>query len=177
MAQLYGKALANQIPDSTTGNQARLAFGAMTKALSGAYGTLDGYDSTGLAEGLGLDAGSITTARQYLDSSNVRLGEYFPQYPATDALLPSDLLTKFRMCVSTTSVAVQYIDENFSTSFLAELADEVIAACATVTGKVANAVSKVAGSFIGGTWWIWVLAGVGLVLVSKYKKASGGASL
>jgi hypothetical protein len=176
MSQLYGKALANQIPDSTTGNQARLAFGAMTAALAGAYAKLGEYDSTGLAEGLGLDAGSITTAHSYLDTTNIRLSEYYPKFAATDDLLPADLLTQLRMCVSTSSVAVQYIDENFGTSFLAELVDNVIAACATVTGKVANAISKVAGSFIGGTWWIWLLVAAGFVLVGKYKKATGGGA-
>lgn len=176
MAQLYGKALANQIPDSTTGNQARLAFGAMTTALNGAYAKLAEYDVTGIGEGLGIDAGSLSQARQYLDTTNVRLGEYFPKFQANDEPLSSELLAQFKMCVSTTSVAVKYVDDNFSTSFLSELADAVIDACATVVGRVANTVSKVAGSFIGGTWWIWLCGVVALVLVTKYKKTTKGAT-
>lgn len=176
MSQLYGKALANQIPDSTTGHQAREAFGAMTSTLHAAYTKLQEYDPTGLGQWTGIDAGSGQAARNYLDSANAALAKYYDQMPASDAPLSSELLTKFRAAVSISSTAAQYIDENFSTSFLGELADAVIEACATVVGRVANGVSKVAGSFIGGTWWIWLCGGVGLVLLTKYKKATKGAT-
>lgn len=170
MSQLYGKALANQIPDGTNGHQARVAIGAMTATLAAAYDKLAEYDGTGFASATGIDAGSVAAARQYLDGANEALAKYFPQMPASDDKLSAELLTKLRVCVSVASTAAQYIDENFSTSFLGELADAVIAACATVAGEVANAVSKVAGSFIGGTWWIWALLAVGLVLVTRYKR-------
>jgi len=175
MAQLYGKALANQIPDSTTGNQARIAFGAMTATLHAAYEKLAEYDPSGIGQWTGIDAGSGQAARNYLDSANDALAKYYAQMPENDQPLSSELLTKFKAAVSISSTACQYIDENFSTSFLAELADAVIEACATVVGRVANTVSKVAGSFIGGTWWIWLAGLVGFVLLTKYKKATRGA--
>lgn len=174
MAQLYGKALANQIPDGTNGNQARMAIGAMTNVLAEAYAKLAEYDGTGFASWSGLDAGSVQAARQYLDGANDALQKYFPQMPVSDDKLSAELVTKLRVAVSVSSTAAQYIDENFSTSFLAEMADAVIEACANVAGKVANAVSKVAGSFVGGTWWIWALLAVGLVFATKYKRATAG---
>jgi len=176
MSQLYGKSLANQIPDSTTGNQARLAFGGMTSALHSAYLKLGEYDPTGLGDWTGIDAGSGQAAKQYLDDANGILSTYYAQMPVDDAPLSSQLLTKLKVAASTSSVAVKYIDDNFSTSFLAELADSVIEACATVVGKVANTVSKVAGSFLGGTWWIWVLVAVGVVLVKGTRKTSTGGA-
>jgi hypothetical protein len=159
---LYGKALANQIPSSVTGNQARLGFGAMTSALQGAYQTLASYDLGGIGEWSGLDAGSVAAARQYLDSTNEMLQGYFADMPISDAPLSEHQLQEFKTSASTSSVAVKTIDDLFSTSWLGDLCDALIAAIGTVTSAVANAVSKVAGSFIGGTWWIWILVGLGM---------------
>lgn len=176
MSQLYGKALANQIPDSTTGNQARVAFGAMSATLHAAYEKLAEYDPSGIGQWTGIDAGSGQAARNYLDSANDAMGKYYQQMPQSDDPLSSELLTKFKAAVSISSTACQYIDENFSTAFLGELTDAVIDACATVVGRVANGVSKVAGSFVGGTWWIWLLGIAGFVLLTKYKKATRGTA-
>jgi len=170
---LIGKALANQVPASTTGNQARLMFGAMTSALSGAYSTLADYDSTGIAQWTGLDAGSVDSARGYLDSCNGILQKYFADMPISDAQLDSHQLQELKTAVSTSSVAVSTIDELFKTSWLQELCDAIVQAAGTVTAAIANTVSKVGGSFVGGTWWIWLLLGMGLILVTRYKNAGG----
>lgn len=174
MSQLYGKQLANQIPATTTGNQARLAFGAMTENLHGAYQTLADYtdaQATGSHEVATfravVDADAIAAARQYLDSTNDMLGRYFPDMPATDEALSAQQLAELKAAASICSVACMTIDDLFQTSWLASLVDAVIEATATVVGKVANAVSKVAGSFLGGTWWIW---GGALLLVLVFRK-------
>lgn len=172
MSALYGKALARQIPDTTTGNQARLAFGFMTEALHGAYVTLGTYDPSGLSVATGLDAGAIEQAQGYLDDTNAALQKYFPNMPESDAALTVDQLAQLCLSVSISSTACQTIDSLFSTGFLAELSGNVIEACATVSGRVALAVSTVAGSFIGGTWWVWVLAGAALYLVNRYKQGT-----
>lgn len=170
---LYGKALANQVPASTTGNQARIMFGAMTAALSSAYGTLANYDSTGIAQATGLDAGSVDAARSYLDSCNQILSQYFPSMPISDIQLDSHQLAQLKTAVSTSSVAVKTIDDLFGTPWLQELCDAIVEAAATVTATIANTVSKVGGSFVGGTWWIWLLLAVGLVLVTRLRNSGG----
>jgi len=169
MSQLYGKALANQVPGSVSGHQARTMFGAATAALAGAYETLGQYDS-GFAEWSGLDAGSIGAARSYLDSTNAMLAGYFSDMPESSEPLSEHQLQELRTAVSSSSVAVKTIDDLFSTSWLSELCDAVIAAAGTVTASIANGVSKVAGSFVGGTWWLWLLVAGGLVFWSRYKR-------
>jgi hypothetical protein len=155
--RLYGKALAKQIPDATTGHQARLMFGLMASALGGAYVTLGNWDSTGLAQATGLDAGAVAAARQYLDSTNGMLTEYYDMMPESDEQLTADQLTRLRVAASTSSVAVREIDLLFGSSWLAELVDALIEACGTVSAAIANTVAKAAGSFIGGFWWAIVI--------------------
>lgn len=162
--RLYGKALASQVPTSTTGHQARLMYGAMTAALGNAYATLAEYDTGGIAEWSGLDAGAVAAARGYLDSTNEMLGRYYANVPPSDAVLTAQELAELRASVSTSSVACKTIDDLFSTSWLAELADSVVAAAGTVSATVAGAVAKVAGSFLGGIWWMLALAAGGWLL-------------
>jgi hypothetical protein len=170
---LIGKQLAKQIPDTTTGNTARIMFGAMTSALSGAYDTLASYDLGGIAQATGLDAGSVQAAHDYLDSTNQMLQGYYVDMPATDDPLGAHQLDELKTAVSTSSVAVSTVDDLFGTSWLAELSDSIVAAANTVSAAVANTISKVAGSFIGGTWWIIALGLGGLYLWHKY----GGSKL
>jgi hypothetical protein len=152
--RLYGKALAKQIPDSVTGHQARTMFGAMTSNLESAYITLANWDSTGIAQSTGLDAGAVAEAKQYLDGTNEMLGKYYPQMPASSDPVPAEQLAQLRTAVSTCSVAIKTIDDLFGTSWLSELVDSLIEAIGTVTAAVANTVAKVAGSFLGGVWWL-----------------------
>ena len=180
MAQLYGKQLAKQIPSTTSGNQARLMFGAMTKSLNDAYAVLDDYASNGVVSTLlvpeyalakwAITSDSVSAARAYLDSTNNMLQGYYADMFEDDAQLTDQLLLELQTAVSTSSVAVKTIDDLFTSSFLAELCDAIIEACGTVTAAVANAVSKVAGSFIGGTWWIWLVVAAVLVFWSRYKR-------
>jgi hypothetical protein len=172
--RLYGKALANQIPDTTTGHQARLMFGAMTSALQGAYQTLASWDSTGVAQWTGLDAGAVAAARQYLDGTNDMLGKYFPDMPASDATLTTQQLAELRTAASGSSVAVKEIDELFGTSWLSELVDAIIEACATVSSAIANTVAKVGGSFLGGIWWVLLLVVAVLVFVPRVRRLALG---
>lgn len=174
---LYGKQLAKQVPDSTTGHQARTMYGSMTAVLAEAYATLAEYDSTGLAQATGLDAGSVETARNYLDDCNGFLQKHYPQMPATDAVLTDQQLAWLRADVSTSSTACQQIDQLFATSFLSELSDSICEAAGTVGAAVANTVSKAASfsgsflsSFLGGMWWL-VLGAIAVgVLVWRAKK-------
>ena len=170
MSQLYGKDLSKQVPASTTGNQARLMFGAMTSALAGAYSTLADYDTGGVAQWTGLDAGSVQTARDYLDSTNTMLQGYYADMPTADSAISAHQLQELQTSVSTSSVAVKTIDDLFGTGWLSELCDSIVAAAGTVSAAIANTVSKVAGSFIGGTWWLILLIVAGLVVWSRYKR-------
>ena len=165
--RLYGRQLANQVPTSTTGNQARLMFGLMTSALGNAYATLAEYDGTGFARWSGLDAGAVDAARGYLDGTNEMLARYYADMPTSDDVLSEHQLTELRASVSGASVACKEIDDLFSTSWLAELADALIEACGTVSAAIAGTVAKVAGSFLGGAWWL-IAAGVGGWLAWKY---------
>jgi hypothetical protein len=162
MGALVGKALAKQIPDNATGNQARLMFGLLTRSLASAYGTLAEYDSSGIAQATGLDAGSVRAAREYLDSTNSMLGDYFPDMPTSDQVLTAQQLAELRTAVSGASVAAQQIDQLFGTSWLEELADAIIEAAGTISAKVAAATAKVLGSTIGALWWLIVLGLAGL---------------
>jgi hypothetical protein len=181
--RLYGKALANQIPATTTGHQARTMFGAMTEALAHAYDTLGAYDAStpGAAAGalsgifpfLGaasaaLDPGEVAAAQSYLDSTNEMLAKYFPRMPASDDVLTDQQLAELRTSVSTSSAAVQIIDELFGTSWLSQLSDSIVEACGTVTAAIASTVAKVGGSMIGGMWWLLALGLGGLLLWHKY---------
>lgn len=166
---LMGKQLARQLSRETTGHQARTMFGAMTAALSGAYSTLASYDTAGIAEWSGLDAGSIEAARAYLDSTNTMLSGYFSQMPESSGRLTDHQFQMLTTSVSGSSVAVATIDDLFGTGWLEELCTQIVAAVGTVSSSIANGVSKVAGSFLGGTWWVWLLAGLTLVFWKRYR--------
>jgi hypothetical protein len=166
--RLYGKALANQIPATVTGHQARTMFGAMTSALQGAYVTLANWDSTGIAQATGLDAGAVAAARQYLDSTNEMLQGYYPQMPESNDPLTALQLQQLRTSASGSSVAAKEIDELFGTSWLSELVDAVIEACGTVSSAIASTVAKVTGSFLGGMWWLIALGLAGLLAWHKW---------
>jgi hypothetical protein len=169
--RLYGRQLADQVPETTTGHRARVMFGAMTEALAGAYGTLESYQSTGalgvMVPGISLlreavDGDAVAAARQYLDSTNGLLQTYFPLMPASDDVLPELQLQQLRTAVSTSSVAVREIDILFSTTWLDELADSIIEACGTVSAQIAGTVAKLGGTFVGGMWWLIALGLAGL---------------
>jgi len=157
---LYGKELANTIPATITGNQARSLFGNLTVSLHNAYNTLASYDSTGTARVTGLDAGSVKAARDYLDSTNDMLGKYYPQMPANNSPLPATQLAQLRTAVSTTSVAVKTIDDLFNTSWLSEIAISIVQAVPQVISKVSEGTSSVLWAFFKNTWWIFVGAAV-----------------
>lgn len=173
---LYGKQLAKQVPDTVSGNQARVMFGAMTRSLANAYSTLANYDSLGIAQFTGLDAGSVEAARHYLDTTNAMIGGYYGNMFEDDAALTDLLLQQLRASVSASSVAVKTIDDLFGTPWLSELCDAIVEAAKTVSATIANNVSKVAGSFIGGTWWLWLLVLGGVILATRYKRAGKGAA-
>jgi hypothetical protein len=159
---LSGKALANTIPATVTGYQARSMFGIMTQKLQGAYATLKAYDPTGLAKASRIDAGSIDAARQYLDSTNSMLGKYYAQMPNTGDKLTADQLKKLKVAVSTSSVAVKTVDDLFGTGFWRELGGEIVEAAKTVAKAVNNAVGFSFGMIAAAA------VGVGfLVLVVK----------
>lgn len=139
-AALVGKKLAATIPDTTSGYQARALFGKMTGLVSNAYTTLARYDSGGLAQKTGLDAGSIKAARDYLDNTNATLAKYYAFMPESSAPLTAKQLEQLRLSVSTSSVAVDYIDKNFGTSFLSELATSIKDAGTSIVKKAADTV-------------------------------------
>lgn len=170
---LYGKALAETVPATTTGHQARAIFGQLASTVHSAYETLASYDSTGVARATGLDAGSVAAAKQYLDSTNDMLAKYYPQMPASTAPLAAQQLAQLRTAVSTTSVAVKTIDDLFSTSWLSEVGTSIAQAAPQVVGKVGEGISSVLFAFLKETWWIF--AGAGVVLVGgayAYSKLS-----
>lgn len=156
-ADLYGKALANTLPSTTTGNQARTMFGRMTAALSKAYNTLQNYDPSGIAQATKLDAGSIQAAREYLDSTNAMLQKYYPSMPVSDQPLTSDQLAKLKTAVSTSSVAVKTVDDLFGTPWFRELAGEIAQATKTVIEKVNTSVGFSAGMIAAGAIGVGVL--------------------
>jgi hypothetical protein len=174
---LYGKQLAKQVPDSTTGHQARAMYGSMTASLGNAYAVLATYQASeanlgnavgavgtaataGTASGLlgwlglkgaqALDAGSVEAAQAYLDDCNGFLQEHYPQMPAIDDALTDQQMAWLRADVSTSSTACQQIDQMFGTSVLGELSDSICEAAGTVGAAVASTVSKAAG--FGGSF-------------------------
>jgi hypothetical protein len=137
---LVGKKLAATIPATTTGYQARALFGKMTGLVSNAYVTLSRYDASGLAQGTKLDAGSVKAARDYLNNTNATLKKYYAFMPESSAQLTAKQLEQLRLSVSTSSVAVDYIDKNFGTSFLSELATSIKDAGVAIVKKAADTV-------------------------------------
>ncbi len=160
---LSGKALANTIPATTTGYQARNMFGLMTQKLAGAYTTLRNYDPTGIAKATKIDAGSIDAAREYLDSTNTMLAKYYAQMPESNNALTSDQLNKLKVAVSTSSVAVKTVDDLFGTSFWKELGTEIAAAAKTVVGKINAGIGFSAGMIAAGA------VGVGFLILAIKK--------
>ena len=176
---LYGKALAKQVPAATTGNQARAMFGLMTASLANAYGTLSSYGPSTTTEVLApalalayqaIDADSVKAAQDYLDSTNAMLAGYYADMPESDDVLTAQQLQELKTAVSTSSVACKTVDDLFSTGWLEELSAAIVEAIGTVAAQVAKAVSTVAGSFIGGTWWIWILVAGVLVFYARFKE-------
>lgn len=143
--KLVGKKLAATIPATTTGYQARALFGAMSKTLSNAYVTLSKYDSSGIAQATKLDAGSVKAARDYLDNTNATLKKYYPFMPESNEKLTSKQLEQLRLSMSTASVAVDYIDQNFGTSFLGELATAIKDAGVEIVKTVVTTAAKAVG--------------------------------
>lgn len=173
---LYGKALADQIPANTTGNQARSLFGTLTTSLHNAYVTLQGYDATGVARVTGLDAGSVNAGRTYLNNTNEMLSKYYAQMPVSDDRLTADQLNKLKVAVSTTSVAVKTIDDLFSTSWGVELFGNIAQAAKDISSAAGGSIADVAGAFLKKTWWIFL--GAGLVYAGViYVKARTVAAL
>lgn len=160
---LSGKALANTIPATTTGYQARSMFGVMSQKLSGAYDTLKAYDPTGIAKATRIDAGSIDAARQYLDSTNTMLAKYYKQMPESFEVLTADQLKKLKVAVSTSSVAVKTVDDLFGTSFWKELGTEIAAAAKTVIKKINEGIGFSAGMIAAGA------VGVGFLILAIKK--------
>lgn len=159
MAGLYGKALARTIPASTTGVQAQAIFAAQHTAIARAQATLSAYAS-GFSIGQG-DA--VATAQQYLSDIAQMLDRYEPGFVATEQPITDLQLVQLRACVSTASVMCRFIDDNFSTAYLQELSDSIVGILATAAAKAAKAGADVFGSFIGGSWWIWLATGVALL--------------
>jgi hypothetical protein len=171
--RLYGRALADQVPTTTTGHQAREMFGQMTEALSGAYSTLESYGDTGALGAIvpgasllreAIDGEAIAAARQYLDSTHDMLQRYFHQMPVSNEVLSDLQLQQLRTSVSGTSTAVREIDQLFATTWLNELSDSIVESAGTVSAQIASTVAKVGGSFIGGMWWLIAL-GLGALVV------------
>lgn len=131
---LYGKALANTIPATTTGYGARKMFGEMVQALKNAYGTLQTYDPNKTAQRSGLDAGSVKKAREYLDSTNATLAKYYKDMPESSAKLTAQQLKELKASASISSAAVKTVNDLFGTSWAMELTREI--------GKAAVAVPK-----------------------------------
>jgi hypothetical protein len=195
---LIGKQLGKQVSASTTGEQARQIFALLAASLSSASQTLDAHNAPG-AIGTGIasaslfgglftsidelftgasDGGSVQAAQDYLNSTASLLSTYLADMPDTGPLSEHQL-EELRVAVSTTSVCVYQIDSLFSTGWAQELSDSIVetvnAIPAFVASTVAGAVGIVGrglGSFIGGTWWIWCLAVVGLVLYVRHKRRS-----
>lgn len=156
-ADLYGKALANEIPATTTGYQARSIFGKLTEKLSRAYQVLRDYDPTGIAKTTRIDAGSINAARSYLDSTNHMLGKYYKQMPSSNDPLTADQLKKLKVAVSTSSVAVKTVDDLFGTSFWKELGGEILTAGQNIVNKTASALAPTIGIAAAGAIGLGVL--------------------
>ena len=142
---LYGKALAKTIPAETTGYGARKMFGEMTQALANAYATLKNYDPNNIAQFSGIDAGSVKTAREYLDSTNAMLAKYYAQMPESSAKLTADQLNKLKTAVSTSSVAVKTVNDLFGTSWSMELTKEIAKAAVEVPKQVLHGAAEAIG--------------------------------
>lgn len=168
MAGLYGKALAKTIPASTTGTQAQAIFGAQRTSIAHAQATLSAY-SSGFSIGQG-DA--IAASQQYLGDITQMLDRYEPGFTNTEQPISDLQLVQLRACVSTASVMCRFIDENFATSYLQELSDAIVEILATFAARAAKAGADVFGSFVGGSWWIWVATGLGIVFYFALKKGA-----
>jgi hypothetical protein len=175
MSALQGRALADIIPRKTTGYQARSMFGKMTQALHQAYQTLAEYQSTGsiavimptlAAVKFAITGDAITAARQYLDSTNTMLAKYYAAMPESNAVLTDLQYQQLQTAVSGASVAVNQVDQMFSTPWSSELASDLAAAAGTITAQIATTAAKVAGSavgsFVGKTWWLLLLGAGGV---------------
>jgi hypothetical protein len=179
---LYGRALANIIPRSTTGYQARGIFGKLTTSLNNAYRTLDAYNSTGsiaivmpalAALKFVITKEAVSAAKAYLDSTNTMLQKYYQQMPESHSILTDLQYQQLQTSVSGTSAAVHEIDDMFSTPWGAELAYDLATAAGTVTAWLATTTAKVAGNalgeFFGKAWWVVLLGagGVGTYFLIK----------
>lgn len=165
-AALVGKKLAVTIPATTTGYQARALFGKMAGLVSSAYVTLQRYDAGGLAQKSGIDAGSVKAARDYLDNTNATLKKYYAFMPESSAQLTAKQLEQLRLSVSTSSVAVDYIDKNFGTSFLSELATSIKDAGKEIIKKAADTVGL---DKTGAAIAVAGIVGVGFLVIALKK--------
>jgi hypothetical protein len=174
MSTLYGRELANVIPRGITGHQARTMFGEMTRWLGNAYQTLVEYQNTGsiavifptlAAVKFVVTKDALAAAKQYLDSTNDMLNQYYPQMPASNAKLADLQFKQLQTSVSGASVAVREVDLLFGTPWAEELTRDIVEAAGTISAWIAANTAKVAGNVLGGilgkAWWVLLLGAGG----------------
>jgi hypothetical protein len=182
---LYGASLSKYVPDGCTWGQGTDVCAACEDAAKASYSVFSDWANAknhGLADAArmaflnGLDSGQTDQLKSQLDDAYAatlaldQLIQEQGQAGSWDDPMPADYVAKLHGVVANMSSMMSTIDAWFSVSLTGALSDSIIATVGGISGTVANAVSKVAGSFIGGTWWIWLLVGAAFVVSPKLRK-------
>ncbi len=181
---LYGQDLSKYIPPDCTWSQGTDICLALETAARKSYDVFSTWSN--LSNHGALDAARMALLNS-LDASQTaalkgQLDDAYAAVLATDTLIqeqaaqngwdapmPPDYVGKLRAVVEVSSGMQKTIDDWFSVSIGGALSDSIVSTVGGVSATVGNAVSKLAGSFIGATWWVWLLVGAGVVLYLKTK--------
>jgi len=185
---LYGQNLSAQVPDGCTWSQGTDVCAACEAAAQSSYSVFSDWQNAqnhGLADAArmaflnSLDASQTAQLKSQLDdalAATLALDQLIQQQgqdTGWDEAMPADYVAKLRGVVANMSSMMATIDSWFSVSLTGALSDAIVSTVGGISGTVANAISKVAGNFIGGTWWVWLIVAGVVVLYVKGKKAIG----
>ncbi len=186
---LYGANLAKTIGPGTTCQQATDVLSTMQHAILDCYSSLTLYNNwkaNGALDTINLavlSAISPDDAAAMKDTLDTELAHLY----AVDSLVqdagnsagwdsplpsvaPNDLRSVVAGSVQTASSAIELNDSLFHTSVAAQVSDAVVPVVGDLGDKIANVVSKFLGNFLGGIWWILVLAILGIWAWRKWGK-------
>lgn len=174
---LYGENLAKTLPASPTLDDLRqvmLADHDALVAVEANFSAWDDFKANGAVDAVNLsllqaiDPASVDSVRAIWSQQFGSMALITAGIDASDDPPSDDLVSLCRDHLSNDSDFIHTVDSIFHTSVGTQLADATVSEVGDLSAKVANAVSKVAGNFLGGVWWIVALALGALVLWHKY---------
>lgn len=184
---LYGDNLAKSIRDGTTWGEGTDICGILETALNSQYSSLDGWRNflaNGIADtanraiwelispadGVKIkdDLDGAMAATMALDSLILARVEA----EGRDGAMTADYRAKLQATVALASATIAVVDTAFHSSVAGAVSDSIVPVVGGIGDKIANALSALLGNFLGGIWWILVLAILGFMAYKRWWKGA-----